>query len=246
MTGHGHIVRWQAQRGFGFIAPAGGGQQLFFHVRDFRGTEPAEGLAVRFEQIDVGGKGPRAVAVQPLANGRPGAANASGLPAAHRIAAPPQPGRPAAPARSGGSGKGAGRQPRPAHHPRAADRARRGLDGQPALFALALLAWIGLLGGITWRGLWPVSAPAVLGGLALLNLSTFFAYAFDKSAAEQGRRRTPENTLHLLALLGGWPAAWWAQRALRHKSRKQPFLATYVATALLNLGALAALLWRAG
>ena len=91
-----------------------------------------------------------------------------------------------------------------------------------------------------------MSAVAVLGGLVLLNIATFMVYAFDKNAAEQGRWRTPESQLHLLALLGGWPAAWLAQRALRHKSRKQPFLTTYVVTILLNLGALAALLWRTG
>ena len=86
---------------------------------------------------------------------------------------------------------------------------------------------------------------ALLGGLALLNLATFTAYAMDKRAAAQGQWRTPENTLHALAVAGGWPAAWLAQRTLRHKSRKTSFLAAYVATVLLNLGALAAL-WRHG
>ena len=51
MTRTGHIARWNAERGFGFIATPAGEQNIFFHVRDFRGGEPAEGLAVRFEQI---------------------------------------------------------------------------------------------------------------------------------------------------------------------------------------------------
>ena len=83
-----------------------------------------------------------------------------------------------------------------------------------------------------------------LGGLLALNVVTFFSYAMDKTAAEQGRWRTPESTLHALALAGGWPAAWLAQRALRHKSRKRAFLAVYVLTVLLHLGALGLLLWR--
>ena len=35
-----------------------------------------------------------------------------------------------------------------------------------------------------------------------------------------GERRIPEQTLHLLEILGGWPAAFLAQRVLRHKSSK--------------------------
>jgi uncharacterized membrane protein YsdA (DUF1294 family)/cold shock CspA family protein len=55
---------------------------------------------------------------------------------------------------------------------------------------------------------------------ALLGVVTWIAYALDKHAAQQGRRRIPENTLHLLELLGGWPAALIAQRVMRHKTRK--------------------------
>ncbi|MFD1894888.1 DUF1294 domain-containing protein [Ottowia beijingensis] len=219
MTRTGHIARWNAERGFGFIATPAGEQNIFFHVRDFRGGEPAEGLAVRFEQIEVGGKGPRAMAVQPLA----------------RAAAP----SPAGPART--ADRAANPQRR---NGRAPSSAPRGLDGQPALFAIALLAWLGLLAAISLRGAWPWDLPVVLAGLLVLNIATFFSYALDKTAAAQGRWRTPESTLHALAAAGGWPAAWLAQRALRHKSRKREFLAVYVLTVGLHLGALGLLLWR--
>ena len=219
MTRTGHIARWNAERGFGFIATPAGEQNIFFHVRDFRGGEPAEGLAVRFEQIEVGGKGPRAMAVQPLA----------------RAAAP----SPAGPART--ADRAANPQRR---NGRAPSSAPRGLDGQPALFAIALLAWLGLLAALSLRGAWPWDLPVVLAGLLVLNIATFFSYALDKTAAAQGRWRTPESTLHALAAAGGWPAAWLAQRALRHKSRKREFLAVYVLTVGLHLGALGLLLWR--
>ena len=78
-----------------------------------------------------------------------------------------------------------------------------------------------------------------LGATAALNLLTFFTYALDKSAAQRGTWRTRESHLHLLALLGGWPAAWWAQQWLRHKSRKQDFRAVYWGTVVLNCAALA-------
>lgn len=52
----------------------------------------------------------------------------------------------------------------------------------------------------------------------MLSVVTFVAYALDKSAARAGNWRTPESTLLLLGLAGGWPGALVAQRLLRHKS----------------------------
>ena len=70
------------------------------------------------------------------------------------------------------------------------------------------------------------------------SVIAFFAYAFDKEAARNNRWRTPENTLHLFALLGGWPGALAAQRLFRHKSKKTSFLTVFWATVFLNCCAL--------
>jgi len=69
------------------------------------------------------------------------------------------------------------------------------------------------------------------------SLLTFIAYAADKSAARKGARRTPESTLHMLSLVGGWPGALLAQQRLRHKSKKQSFRSVFWVTAFLNCGA---------
>jgi len=61
----------------------------------------------------------------------------------------------------------------------------------------------------------------------LLNLLTFWMYWADKRAAQAGQWRTPESTLQLLALAGGWPGAWLAQQVLRHKSSKPSFRMVY-------------------
>ena len=63
---------------------------------------------------------------------------------------------------------------------------------------------------------------------------TLIAYARDKRAAERGDWRTPESTLHVLALLGGWPGALLAQQWLRHKSTKAEFRAVFWGTVGLN------------
>ena len=71
----GTVVRWEADRGFGFIRSPQTDADVFFHVRDFRGPgTPQVGMAVRYEEIHVGGKGPRAMAVaamQSVAQVRP-------------------------------------------------------------------------------------------------------------------------------------------------------------------------------
>ena len=72
-----------------------------------------------------------------------------------------------------------------------------------------------------------------------LSALAFVVYAADKSAAKKGLRRTPENTLHLLALAGGWPGALVAQRVLRHKSSKRSFQAAFWVTVAVNCAALA-------
>ena len=81
--------------------------------------------------------------------------------------------------------------------------------------------------------------PVLIVGLySLMSVFTFIVYAIDKSAAQNGRWRTKERTLHLLALFGGWPGAFWAQYRLRHKSSKGDFKALYWLTVILNMGLL--------
>ncbi len=79
-----------------------------------------------------------------------------------------------------------------------------------------------------------------------LSAISFLAYAIDKSKAQQGTWRTKERTLHLLALLGGWPGAALAQQYLRHKSSKKAFRNVFWFTVFTNLSALGWLYSPAG
>lgn len=102
----------------------------------------------------------------------------------------------------------------------------------------AVLGAMALVGvGVAW---WAQALPAILAfTVAGTSLICFLLYAWDKGAAKANGRRTPEATLHLWALLGGWPGALLAQHVLRHKSRKASFQGVFWMTVVLHAGALA-------
>jgi uncharacterized membrane protein YsdA (DUF1294 family) len=75
---------------------------------------------------------------------------------------------------------------------------------------------------------------------AAASAASFVSMAWDKLCAVRGRRRVPERGLHALELAGGWPGAFLAMLALRHKRSKPSFWVLTLAAALLHLG-----LWTA-
>lgn len=117
--------------------------------------------------------------------------------------------------------------------PRPKERAGQARWGTATLFAIPafLVVFVGV--AVVWK--LPLWAAGLYVGL---SAAAFLAYAADKSAATRGAWRTPESTLHLLALAGGWPGALLAQQFLRHKSTKPSFRQVFWATVLLNVVAL--------
>ena len=107
-------------------------------------------------------------------------------------------------------------------------------------FAAAFLTFVA---GTVATGKLPV---VVLIAYLVGSCVAYLAYVFDKAASLKGQWRTPESTLHLFSLVGGWPGAMLAQRTLRHKTKKQSFQVTYWATVVLNCSALGWLLSPTG
>ena len=189
----GCIKSWDDERGFGFIEPLNGGEDVFFHIKAFdaRRGRPQPAQRVTFE-IGIGPQGKkRACRVVPV---------------------------------------------QPARLPRQR-RESPAQWGTATLFAIpAFLVLLFLLRPPHW----------LLWAYPLLSLLTFFVYVADKSAAQADERRTPESTLHLLALLGGWPGALLAQQFCRHKSVKREFRAVFWTTVAANVAGCLALLAPAG
>jgi uncharacterized membrane protein YsdA (DUF1294 family)/cold shock CspA family protein len=187
MRFEGTLTTWNDDRGFGFIAPTQGGQEIFVHVKAFstRSGRPEVNQLVSFE-VELGPQGKkRAKKVSPL----PKAA--------------------------------------PSRRTRSASSAHW---GTATLFVIPVFLLLYLAVSVLWKP--PLWIAAIYGAASVI---TFVAYAMDKSAATQGAWRTPESTLHFLALACGWPGALLAQQFLRHKSAKAEFRATFWVTVILNV-----------
>lgn len=74
-----------------------------------------------------------------------------------------------------------------------------------------------------------------LGIVLVMSLACFVVYGWDKRSAAKGSRRVPEQTLQVLALLGGWPGAWLGQRYFRHKTKKLSFLIVFWCVVVLHI-----------
>lgn len=107
---------------------------------------------------------------------------------------------------------------------------RRGLLPTGVTTAFVMVLLFGLMSA---RLPWVVAALYVVASVV-----TLFAYTLDKTAARNRAWRTKESTLHVLALVGGWPGALVAQKMLRHKTSKESFQALFWVTVATNFAAL--------
>lgn len=113
-------------------------------------------------------------------------------------------------------------------------RLKKAKSGSVIPLLLVMLFFAGLL-----LTLWLNKLPTyIVLGYLTLSIFTYLSYWLDKRKAQSGSWRTPESTLQLLSLLGGWPGALLAQRYLRHKSQKKSFLWQFWLTVVLNVFAL--------
>ena len=99
--------------------------------------------------------------------------------------------------------------------------------------ALGVGVFLGALTGAAAFGLLTAWMPALY---TVMSSLTFTAYYVDKTRAEHGGRRIPENTLHFLEALGGWSGALLAQHWLGHKTGKVAYQVIFWLIVTAHLG----------
>ena len=59
--------------------------------------------------------------------------------------------------------------------------------------------------------------------LAIINIIAYIVYGIDKLKSKKGKRRIPESTLLLLAIIGGSIGAWCGVKFWHHKTMHKKF-----------------------
>jgi uncharacterized membrane protein YsdA (DUF1294 family)/cold shock CspA family protein len=181
----GKLTKWKDERGFGFIQPIDGSQEVFLHISEVKDAtrRPQESDTIYYHCVVD-------------SDGKVRACNAFILGARNKSAS----------LRS---------------HTQPSDA----IVSSFPIVEVVLLSLLPLVGAahFTWttRNLLPLVLYPVM------SLVTYFLYADDKSRAKRKDWRTPEQTLHLCELAGGWLGGFIAQRVLRHKSQKESYQAVF-------------------
>lgn len=180
----GKLTKWKDERGFGFIQPVDGSQEVFLHISELKDStrRPQVGDTIYYHFVADRGKisacnafilGARSKSKSPFVS-------LSNRPASTAVRKYPFP-----------------------------------------ILEVLLLSILPLIGSLHFT--WITGNPTPLILYPIMSLLTFAVYADDKSRAKRGDWRTPEQTLHLCELLGGWLGGFIAQRRLRHKSIKSSY-----------------------
>jgi len=198
----GQLRSWNDQKGFGFIRPEQGGDEVFAHISAMRGARrPEQGDRVLYvSEQDKNGR-LRATHVRldaGLSIDEPGIRRKP-----HNVTVQ--------------SRKDAGAVSTPKARRRHTMPVQWGIPKLLGLLLLCLLPALGIARLAGQGSYWPIYA------YSLASLSAFGFYLHDKRSALRGGWRTPEARLHLVELFGGWPGALVAQQIFRHKTRKLPF-----------------------
>jgi uncharacterized membrane protein YsdA (DUF1294 family) len=88
------------------------------------------------------------------------------------------------------------------------------------------------------HAIFPIAWTCVASGI------TFLVYGYDKMQARNMEWRVSEATLHMLALVGGWPGSLIGMHFFQHKTRKTSFQVVFWTTVLVWHGALYSLWTR--
>ncbi|MBE9141518.1 cold shock and DUF1294 domain-containing protein [Nodosilinea sp. LEGE 07088] len=195
----GKLTKWKDERGFGFIQPVDGSQEVFLHISEVKDAtrRPQENDTIYYHcVVDLDGKVRACNAFILGARNKSASLNSRTKPSDAIVSSFP-------------------------------------------IVEVILLSLLPLVGAIHFT--WTTRNPLPLLLYPVMSLVTYFLYADDKSRAKRKDWRTPERTLHLCELVGGWLGGFIAQRVLRHKSQKESYQVEFWAIVIIHY--LAWLFW---
>ena len=120
-------------------------------------------------------------------------------------------------------------------------RKSNGFGWSPVALSLCLNTLVA--GGLWLAYVSTLNLPPLPMWLVVVNLQLLALLGKDKLAATQAWPRTPELTFFALALVGASPALLLGRYLFRHKTKKDPFVATMMGIVALQV---AALVWWGG
>ena len=205
----GKIIKWNDDKGFGFILPSDSQKNIFVHIKSFsdKSVRPAEGQDVTYTvQKNVDGRD-SAIKVSRstdnIVNNRASSnRNKNITPTYNRI------------------------------NTKNIKLENKSTHSISPLYLMIILGFVGFLLRFTIEGKLPLIVIVIYIAMGIL---TYYVYSEDKDSAINNERRTSEKHLLKLSLFGGWIGALIAQQKYRHKTKKTSFQMSFWITVFFNI-----------
>ena len=208
----GKIIKWNDDKGFGFILPSDSQKNIFVHIKSFsdKSVRPIEGQDVTYTVQNNDGRD-SAIKVSRttdniVKNRTSGNRNKNSNPMYKRI------------------------------NTNSTQLDLKSAHSIPLLHKIIILSFVVFLFHFSIEGKLP---PLAIGTYIAMGIMTYFIYSEDKDMAINNERRTSEQRLLALSLFGGWIGALIAQQKFRHKTKKISFQMSFWTTVFFNIMLLA-------
>ena len=205
----GKIIKWNDEKGFGFILPFHSNENIFVHIKSFTDTttRPAENQNVTYTIFEGDDRKKSAIKVSratdnPVRNSR------------HKNRT-----------KNINSDYISMRQ-------KNLQSTTKSTYDFPILYTIMIISFMLFLFYWFREGVLPI---VVIFIYITMGIITYFVYAQDKKSAISNERRTSEQFLLSLSLFGGWMGALIAQQKFRHKTKKTSFQKSFWATVIFNI-----------
>lgn len=205
----GKIIKWNDEKGFGFILPDDSEKNIFVHIKSFsdKSTRPAEGQNVTYtvEQNNDGSDAAIKVsrATDNIVRNRA----------------------------SGNRNKNINSQYKRVNINNTQSDLKSAHSISP-LYITIILSFLVFLLHFFIEGKLPL---LVIGIYIMMGILTYYIYSEDKDMAINNERRISEQRLLTLSLFGGWIGALIAQQKFRHKTKKISFQMSFWTTVFFNI-----------